>query len=76
MNRTIFCTFLQLEAEGLDVPVYPGKIGKRIYDNISKKAWKQWINKQIILINEQKLSTLLDKDKKILEQEMVKFLFK
>lgn len=37
MSRTIFCTFLQREAEGQDFQLYPGELGKRIYNEISKK---------------------------------------
>ena len=52
MSRTIFCTFLQREAEGQDFQLYPGELGKRIYNEISKEAWAQWQHKQTMLINE------------------------
>ena len=55
MSRTIFCTFLQREAEGQDFQLYPGELGKRIYNEISKEAWAQWQHKQTMLINEKKL---------------------
>jgi len=51
MARTIFCTFLQRDAEGQDVQLYPGDLGKRIYNEISKEAWAQWQQKQTMLIN-------------------------
>ena len=38
MSRTIFCTFLQREAEGQDFQLYPGELGKRIYNEISKET--------------------------------------
>ncbi|MGP1929721.1 MAG: oxidative damage protection protein, partial [Arsenophonus sp. ER-BJ3-MAG3] len=63
-------------AEGLDFQVYPGELGKRIFNQISKEAWRQWIRKQTMLINEKKLSTMNYQDRKLLEEEMVKFLFK
>ncbi len=47
-----FCTFLQREAEGQDFQLYPGELGKRIYNEISKEAWAQWQHKQTMLINE------------------------
>ena len=75
MSRTIFCTFLQKDAEGQDFQLYPGEIGKRIYNEISKEAWSQWIAKQTMLINEKKLSMMNVEDRKLLEQEMVNFLF-
>ena len=52
MSRTIFCTFLQREADGQDFQLYPGELGKRIYNEISKEAWAQWQHKQTMLINE------------------------
>ncbi|TDB48354.1 oxidative damage protection protein [Photorhabdus luminescens] len=75
MSRTVFCTFLQREAEGLDFQLYPGELGKRIFNEISKEAWRQWMSKQTMLINEKKLSTMNPEDRKLLEQEMTKFLF-
>ncbi|AXW87090.1 Fe(2+)-trafficking protein [Lonsdalea britannica] len=75
MSRTIFCTFLQREAEGQDFQLYPGELGKRIYNEISKEAWGQWQTKQTMLINEKKLSMMNVEDRKLLEEEMRKFLF-
>ena len=39
MSRTVFCQYLKQEADGLDFQLYPGELGKRIFDNISKQAW-------------------------------------
>ncbi|WP_348666104.1 oxidative damage protection protein [Arsenophonus symbiont of Ornithomya chloropus] len=75
MSRMIFCTFLKCEAEGLDFQCYPGEIGKRIFNEISKEAWKQWMNKQTIFINEKKLNSMNIEDRKFLEREMIKFFF-
>ncbi|AEF47343.1 oxidative damage protection protein [Serratia plymuthica] len=75
MSRTIFCTFLQRDAEGQDFQLYPGDIGKRIYNEISKEAWAEWMKKQTMLINEKKLNMMNVDDRKLLEAEMVKFLF-
>ena len=70
MSRTIFCTFLQREAEGQDFQLYPGELGKRIYNEISKEAWAQWQHKQTMLINEKKLNMMNAEHRKLLEQEM------
>ncbi len=75
MSRTIFCTFLQQDAEGQDFQLYPGELGARIYNEISKSAWQQWMSKQTMLINEKKLSMMDPTHRKILEQEMIQFLF-
>lgn len=75
MSRTVFCTRLQKEADGLDFQFYPYEIGKRIFDNISKEAWAQWQAKQTMLINEKKLNMMNPEHRQLLETEMVNFLF-
>ncbi|WP_102505709.1 oxidative damage protection protein [Salinivibrio kushneri] len=75
MSRTVFCQRLQKEADGLDFQLYPGELGKRIYDNISKEAWAEWQKKQTMLINEKKLNMMEPEHRKVIEEEMVKFLF-
>ena len=56
MARTVQCTLLKKEAEGLDFPTYPGELGKRIYLNVSKEAWQQWLKHQTMLVNETRLN--------------------
>ena len=75
MARTVFCEYLNQEAEGLDFQLYPGELGKRIFDSISKQAWSEWIKKQTMLVNEKKLSMMNPEHRKLLETEMVNFLF-
>lgn len=75
MSCIIFCTFLQRNAEGQDFQLYPGDVGKRIFNEISKEAWGEWMKKQTMLINEKKLNMMNPDDRKLLEQEMIKFLF-
>jgi Fe-S cluster biosynthesis and repair protein YggX len=75
MPRTIFCSYLQREAEGLDRVPYPGELGQRIYENISKEAWQQWVRHQTMLLNEYRLSPIDPKARKFLVEEMEKFLF-
>jgi Fe-S cluster biosynthesis and repair protein YggX len=75
MSRTVFCTFLKREAEGLDRIPYPGELGQRIYDHISKEAWQQWLAHQTMLMNEYRLSPIEPKARKFLAEEMEKFLF-
>lgn len=59
----------------VDFQLYPGDLGKRIYNEISKEAWAQWQHKQTMLINEQKLNMMNVEHRKLLEQEMIQFLF-
>lgn len=76
MIRMIYCAFLKREAEGLEFQFYPGELGKRIFENISKEAWAQWQSKQTMLINEKRLNMMNLADRELLDQEMKNFLFK
>jgi Fe-S cluster biosynthesis and repair protein YggX len=75
MSHTVNCIKLKLEAEGLDRQPYPGDLGKRIYNNVSKAAWQEWLRAQTILINENRLNPLDPKAVKFLEQEMKHYFF-
>ncbi|GGF83065.1 oxidative damage protection protein [Alteromonas lipolytica] len=75
MPRTVHCVHLDKEADGLDFQLYPGELGKRIFDNISKEAWAEWQKKQTMLINEKKLNMMEPTDRKFLEEQMEAFLF-
>jgi Fe-S cluster biosynthesis and repair protein YggX len=75
MARMVHCVKLGKEAEGLDFPTYPGELGKRIYENVSKEAWQLWIRHQTMLINEYRLTPIEPKARKFLEEEMEKFFF-
>lgn len=75
MARMVNCIKLGREAEGLDRPTYPGDLGKRIYENVSKEAWQGWMGHQTMLINEYRLTPVDPKARKFLEEEMEKFFF-
>ena len=75
MSRTIHCSKLGIDAEGLDFAPWPGPLGQRIYTEISKPAWQQWLAHQTMLINENRLSTIEPKARAFLVKEMEKFFF-
>lgn len=75
MSRLVNCVKLGKEAEGLDRQPYPGELGKRIFDTVSKEAWQLWMKHQTMLINEYRLSVIDPKSRTFLEGEMVKFFF-
>ena len=75
MARQVYCEYLKKESAGLDFQLYPGDIGTRIFNNISKEAWAEWQKKQVMLINEHKLSMLNPEHRELLETTMVGFLF-
>jgi len=73
--RTVQCVLLKREAEGLERAPYPGELGRRIYEQVSKEAWGQWLRHQTLLINEYRLTPIEPKARKFLESEMEKFFF-
>ena len=75
MSRTVNCIRLKREAEGLDRQPYPGELGQRIFENVSKEAWQEWLRHQTMLINENRLSPMDPKARKFLEQQMEQFFF-
>jgi len=75
MSRMVKCVKLGKEAEGLDYQTYPGELGKKIFDNVSKEAWQLWLGHQTMLMNENRLSLIDPKARKFLEGEMEKYFF-
>lgn len=75
MSRVVKCVKLGKEAEGLDYPTYPGELGKRIYENVSKEAWQMWLKQQTMIINEYRINPMDPKARKFVEEEMDKFFF-
>ncbi|WP_017462012.1 oxidative damage protection protein [Dyella ginsengisoli] len=75
MSRTIHCSKLDIDAEGLDFAPWPGALGQRIYLEISKPAWQQWLAHQTMLINENRLNPLDPSTRSFLAREMEKYLF-
>jgi Fe-S cluster biosynthesis and repair protein YggX len=70
MSRNVHCIKLGREAEGLDFPPYPGPLGRRLFESVSKEAWKQWLEHQKMLVNENRLNLSDPKARKYLEQQM------
>jgi Fe-S cluster biosynthesis and repair protein YggX len=75
VSRTVNCIKLGREAEGLDFPPYPGELGERIFEQVSKEAWQQWLAHQTMLINENRLTPVDPNARAFLQGEMEKFFF-
>jgi len=75
MTRMVKCVLLGVEAEGMDYAPYPGSLGQRVYEQVSKQAWQQWVTHQTMLINENRLTPIEPAARKFLEEEMEKFFF-
>ncbi len=75
MARTVNCIKLGHEAEGLDRPPYPGPLGQRIWAEVSKQAWADWIKQQSMLVNENRLNLADQRARQYLARQMENFFF-
>ncbi|MFC1664903.1 oxidative damage protection protein [Pseudomonadota bacterium] len=75
MTRIVKCVVLKQEASGLAKQPYPGALGERIFENVSEEGWNQWLQRQVMIINEYQLSTADSENLKLIEQHMLGFLF-
>ena len=75
MSRMVNCVKLGREAEGLDFPPYPGELGKRVWENVSKEGWQLWLQHQTRIINEYRLSGNDERSRSMLKEEMERFFF-
>lgn len=75
MKRMVECVVLKRKAEGLDKPPHPGELGKRIYENVSREGWRQWLERLVMIINENGLSTADPNNLSLIEKHMLGFLF-
>lgn len=72
---TVYCVKLKKESEGLDRPPYPGELGKKILDSVSKDAWQMWLDYQTMLINENNLNLFEESSQVYLKEQMEKYFF-
>jgi Fe-S cluster biosynthesis and repair protein YggX len=75
MSRTVHCVKLGREAEGLAFAPWPGELGRRIYECVSREAWADWLAHQTMLINENRLNPLDAKTRAFIAAEMESYFF-
>ena len=75
MARTVQCIHLKKQADGMDYAPYPGELGKRIYNQVSKEAWALWKKHQTMLVNENRLNLADQRARQYLARQMELFFF-
>lgn len=75
MARTVYCVKLGREAEGMDAPPFPGELGQKIFENVSKEGWELWKEHQTIMINHYGLHPADRETRRMLRAEMEQFFF-
>ena len=74
-TRTVHCVVLKQEAEALESPPYPGELGQRVFENVSKQGWVQWLERLTTIINENGLNTSDPHTLELIEKHMSGFFF-
>jgi hypothetical protein len=75
MARTVQCIKLNKEAEGLEFAPVPGDLGKKIWQQVSKEAWADWLKQQTMLINENRLNMADARARQYLLKQTEKYFF-
>ena len=75
MTRMVQCIKLGTQAPGLDFPPYPGELGQRIFNNVSKEAWDAWLRHQTMLVNENHLNLADARARQYLARQMEQHFF-
>ncbi|GAC1360182.1 MAG: hypothetical protein NVS4B12_27250 [Ktedonobacteraceae bacterium] len=75
MARTVYCVKLGRELPGLDKPPFPGPLGQRIYEQVSKQAYDMWPAQSTLIINHYSLNMADPESRKILREQMEEFFF-
>lgn len=76
MTRMVQCVVINQQSEGLDAVPHTGELGQRIFENVSKDGWRQWLERLTLIINENGLSTADPASVEIIEKHMQGFFFK
>ena len=75
MSKTVQCVKLGREAEAMERPPFKGPLGQRVFDNVSKEGWKQWLEHSKMLINEYRLDLMSESGQRIWMTELEKYFF-
>jgi Fe-S cluster biosynthesis and repair protein YggX len=75
MTRMVHCVKLGKELEGLAKPPLRGPVGQRIFENVSKEAWRMWLEHSKMLINEYRLDLVSESGQKVWMTELDKYFF-
>ena len=74
--RKVFCVKFQREMPGLDeIPFEGHPLGQRIYENVSKEAWKMWVEHMKMLMNEYRLNLGTQEAQEFLLKQMEDYFF-
>lgn len=74
--RKVFCVKFQKDLEGLaEVPFEGHPLGQKIYENVSKEAWKMWVEHMKMLMNEYRLNLGTAEAQEFIIKQMDEYFF-
>jgi len=74
-ERMVQCVKFQKELPGLDEPPFNNELGKRIFENVSKDAWRLWLEHMKMLVNEYRLNLMDRQSQQLIQQQMEEYFF-
>lgn len=72
-RRLVHCVKFGKELEGLPKPPLKGDLGQRIFEQVSKDAWRAWLEHSKMLINEYRLDLMSENGQRVWMTELEKF---
>jgi len=75
MARMVHCIKLGVDAEGLDKPPFKGELGERVFNSVSKEAWKKWLEHSKMLINEYRLDLVSEAGQRVWMKELENYFY-
>lgn len=75
MSRIVHCIKLDRDLEGLDKPPIKGDLGQRVFESVSKEAWRMWLEHSKMLINEYRLDLMSEHGQKVWMTELERYFF-
>lgn len=71
----VHCIKLDRDLEGLDKPPIKGELGQRVFESVSKEAWRMWLEHSKMLINEYRLDLMSEHGQKVWMTELERYFF-
>jgi len=75
MARMVHCVKLQRELEGLEKPPFKGERGQKIFDSVSKEAWRMWLEHSKMIVNEYRLDLVSPEGQRVWMDQLDKYFF-
>ena len=74
-ERTVKCIKLGTNLPGLDTPPTPTELGKKVFENVSKQAWEEFLEYFKMVVNEYRLDLTSPLADQVFEQKINEYFF-